>query len=319
MKLSLEPNSNAEQEAVPFHVRVDFMSTTIDIGSIYYVPVQLRYRGVSKTFVVDLCGFEITSPRPEALLGKINGFLPRLVALSRLPTYMFIARRARSIYPVYTFGNEVFATTRGGPVFRHVELAKVREYLTDYLHDTGVLGELGLSDKLHVRGVNMNTLGLRRPVFYLKKRVPNETDFWAPVFEEGDGKHIYAYAASKRREVPIIAGSEVLALHGIVADALKQDRRLTDNFDLRPDRLFPEYWDRLKETLTEIDPIQVSGFEMATYQNGNLVITVEKRPDEGRYGLFLGHDIDDLRKRVIVDFERRGIQKTSKQRLKLKR
>ena len=73
------------------------------------------------------------------------------------------------------------------------------------------MGNDGLSDKLHVRGVNMHTLGLRRPVMYLKKRVPGEVDFWAPVFESGDGERIYTYAASARREVTIGEGQEVLA------------------------------------------------------------------------------------------------------------
>jgi hypothetical protein len=256
---------------------------------------------------VNLCGFELSSSHPESLPNKINEFLPRLISLARLPTYMFIARQAGGLYPVYTHDDEVFATVPGGPVFRHVELAKVREYLSDYLHSAGILGEKGLSDKLHVRGVNMNTLGLRRPIFYLKKRVPDEVDFWAPVFEAGDAKNIYAYAASERRDVPIAAGDEVLLLRRTVANALKQHNRLADSYDLRPDRLFPEYWERLKETLTEIDPIEANGVELPVYQNGDALIAVEGRPEEGRYGLFLGKDLDDLRDRITVDFERRSI------------
>lgn len=311
MKITLEPNTQGDKEIVPFHVRVDIVTATINAGSTFYVPVEVQHQGLNKTFSVNLCGFELSSSHPEKLPNKINQFLPRLISLARFPTYMFIARRAGGLYPVYTQNDEVFATTPGGPVFRHVELAKVREYLTDYLHAAGILGEKGLSDKLHARGVNMKTLGLRRPIFYLKKRVPDENDFWAPVFEAGDGKHIYAYAASERRDVPIIAGGEVLLLRRTVANALKQDNRLTDNYDLRPDRLFPAYWERLKETLTEIDPIQVNGLDMAVYQNGDSFIAVETRPDEGRYGLFLGKDIDDLRQRIIVDFERRGIPEIS--------
>ncbi len=307
MKLTLEPNTSGDRETVPFHIRVDIVTATINAGSAFFVPVDIRYQGMKKCFAVNICGWELESGRPETLPGKISHFLPRLISLARLPTYVFIARQAGGIYPVYTIGSEVFATTPGGPVFRHVELAKVREYLTDYLHAAGILGEKGLSDKLHVRGINMKTLGLRRPIFYLKKRVPGEIDFWAPVFEAGDGKHIYAYAADERREVPIIAGVEVLYLRQTVASALKADNRLSDSFDLRPDRLFPEYWERLKATLKETDPITIHGLTLPTYENGNAVIGVEARPDEGRYSLFMGKNTDDLRARVAVDFARRGV------------
>lgn len=311
MKIKLEPNSQGDKDIVPFHVRVDIVTATINAGSTFYVPVEVKHKGLEKSFAVNLCGYDISSKQPEELTTKITQFLPRLISLARFPTYMFIARRANGIFPVYTHDDDVFATTPGGPIFRHVELAKVREYLTDYLHDAGILGEKGLSDKLHVRGINMNTLGLRRPVFYLKKRVPGEIDFWAPVFEAGDGKHIYAYAASERRDVPIMSGTEVLFLRQTVANALKQDGRLVDQYDLRPDRLFPAYWDRLKETLTEIEPTTINGIELPVYENGNMVIAVESRPDEGRYGLFLGKDRDDLKARVEADFERRGISVTS--------
>lgn len=307
MKLTLEPNSNGDLETVPFHVRVDIVTATVDAGSTFYVPVEIRYQGIKKRFTVNICGWELESERPETLPGKISRFLPRLISLARLPTYVFIARRAGGIFPVYTVGSEVFATTPGGPVFRHVELAKVREYLTDYLHAAGVLGEKGLSDKLHVRGINMKTLGLRRPIFYLKKRIPGETDFWAPVFEADDGKHIYAYAANERRDVPAIAGVEVLYLRQTVASALQADNRLADSFALRPDRLFPEYWQRLKATLKEIDPIIVNGLSLAVYENGNATIAVEERPEEGRYSLFMGKDSEDLHARVAIDFARRGI------------
>jgi hypothetical protein len=36
---------------------------------------------------------------------------------------LFIARRSHKMYPVYTYGDKVFATTPGDPVFEHVELA----------------------------------------------------------------------------------------------------------------------------------------------------------------------------------------------------
>ena len=311
MKIELEPNTQGDKDIVPFHVRVDIVTATINAGSTFYVPVEVQHKGLEKSFGINLCGYDLRSKRPEDLTKTISLFLPRLISLARFPTYMFIARRANAVFPVYTHDEDVYATTPGGPIFRHIELAKVREYLTDYLHAAGILGEKGLSDKLHVRGVNMKTLGLRRPVFYLKKRVPGEIDFWAPVFEAGDGKHIYAYAASERRDVPIMSGVEVLFLRQTVANALKQDGRLVDPLDLRPDRLFPAYWDRLKETLTEVEPITINSVQLPVYDNGSMVIAAEARPDEGRYGLFLGKDIDDLHARVKVDFERRGISITS--------
>lgn len=306
MKLTLEAN-NGDSETVPFHVRVDIVTATIDAGSTFFVPVEMRYQGLKKSFAANICGWEVASERPEALPGKISRFLPRLIHLARLPTYVFIARRAGGIYPIYTLDSEVFATTPGAPVFRHVELAKVREYLTDYLHAAGILGEKGLSDKLHVRGVNMKTLTLRRPIFYLKKRTPGETEFWAPVFEAGDGKHIYCYAADARRETAINGGMELLNLQQLVAAALQADGRLSNPFDLRLDRLFPERWQQLKAALAEREMINVHGVDLALYQSENGWIAVEERPQEGRPSLFLGQDREGLRARVAVDFERRGI------------
>jgi len=307
MKFTLEPNSNGDQQTVPFHVRVDIVTATIDTGSVFYVPVEVRHQGMKKTFAVNIAGWELASERPEVLPGKISQFLPRLISLARLPSYVFIARRAGAIYPVYTIGSEVYATTPGGPIFRHVELAKVREYLTDYLHAAGVLGEKGLSDKLHTRGLNRTTLGLRRPIFYLKKRIPGEVDFWAPVFESGDGKHIYCYAADERREVPMIGGVEVLYLQQMVAMALKTDKRLKAPFDLRPDRLFPEYWERLKATLSAGEPITVNGLTFPVFTNENGLIALEERKEEDRPSLYLGKNEEELRTRIAVDLERRGI------------
>jgi hypothetical protein len=154
----------------------------------------------------------------------------------------------------------------------------------------------------------MHTLGLRRPVFYLKKRIDNEVDFWAPVFESGDMKHIYAYAANERREVPIAAGLEVLLLQESVATALIEDGRLPDKYDLRPDRLFPEYWERLKETLVPQDPIIIDGIELPVYNNGTSVVALEARPEEGRFSLYLGADVADLTHRAQQDFARRSVQ-----------
>lgn len=307
MKVSLERNTQEDSEKRPYTILVEVITATINAGTTFNVPVNLEYKGTEKAYSAQICGYTLVANKPETLTAKVQQFIPRIISHARFPTYVFIARRAGGIYPVYTLGDEVYATTPGGPVFRHVELAKVREYLTDYLHAAGILGESGLSDKLHVRGINMNTLQLRRPIFYLKKRVDGEIDFWAPVFEAGDRNHIYAYAANERREVPIAASLEVLQLQKSVASALIQDNRLSDQFDLRPGRLFPEYWERLKEVLVPQDPITVHGVELPVYNNGDIVVALESRPEENRYSLYLGANIEDLTQRAEADFARRRV------------
>ena len=59
-------------------------------------------------------------------------------------------------------------------------------------------------------------------------------------------------AASGRREIDVVGGYEVLLLRSQVAQALIADKRLQDNYALRPDRLLPEYWNRVKGTLTQL-------------------------------------------------------------------
>lgn len=307
MKISLERNTAEDSEKRPYFIQVEVVTATIDAGTTLEIPVNVEFLGTKKSFNTQLCGYTLVADDPHALLQKAKQFLPRLISLARFPNYVFIARRAGGLYPVYTIGDEVYATTPGGPIFRHVELAKVREYLTDYLHAAGILGEKGLSDKLHVRGINLHTLGLRRPVFYLKKRGKKNADFWAPVFEAGDKKHIYAYAASERRDVPITAGLEVLHLQKSVAAALIQDNRLSDRFDLRIGRLFPEYWERLEAVLVPQDPITINGIELPVFNNGEFVIALEERTEENRYSLYLGQTTDDLMQRAQADFARRGV------------
>lgn len=307
MKLWLERNTGDNSEEVPHFANIEIITLTIDSGAIFKVPVHAKYLGQKKTFFADVCGFRLEDVQVNVLLGKIQRLLEGLVNMTRLPTYVFIARRAKGIYPVYTINDEVLATTPGGPVFRHVELSKVREYLSDYLHDIKILGKEGLSDKLHVRGVNMHTLGLRRPIMYLKKRVPDEIDFWAPVFVSGDGKRIYAYVASSRREVPIEDGREVVLLRELVAQVLQTDKRLNDLYDVRPDRLMPDYWERFKETLKPVGQVEVQHIELPLYKNGTVWVGVEAREEEDRYSLFLGKDADDVQQHAAVDFKRRGL------------
>lgn len=308
VKVSLERNLSTDfsAEVYPYTVRVEICTATIDVGHVYQIPAFVRYRGLEKSFGVDVCGFRVVAKRPHDLTNEVEALLRKLISTARLPTYVFVARLTHKVFPVYTVHDEVVAFTSGGVVFRHVELAKVREYLTDYLHDVGILGEKG-RDKLHVRGVSQTTLGLRRPVFYLKKRVPGQTDFWAPVFQSGDGRTIYAYAASRRQEVARQGGEEVLTLWEQVARALIADRRLKQVHDLRPDRLMPGFWEQLRSRVTAVGAVEANGVAASLYRRGDLWIGVETRADEERFGLFMGTSAQDVAARMEQDFTRRNI------------
>lgn len=283
--------------------------------AVHHHPVTAPQGIVRELYTADLAGFRLEAGNVNNIVQMTQKLLPALVNYARLPDYVFIARRAQRIYPVYTIGDEVVATTPGGPAFRHVELAKVRAYLTDYMVEIGELGVPGKSEKLHVRGVSRQTLALLRPVFYLKKRIPGQTEFWAPVFEAEDERSIYAYVASAKREAPIDGGQEVLAFREICAEALIADKRLLDSYDLRPDRLMPDYWARLEATL-EKDRLKLAvfdnntttnGSEIALYNNGELLVAVEVRSAENRFGLFIGRNITDVRDHLAQDYLRRGL------------
>lgn len=310
MKLTLERNlaTDSSSEIQPFIIRLEIVSATKDVGRVYQIPVFVHYdRGLEKSYGVDVCGYRLMARNASDLPDQVRKLVKSLISTARLPTYIFVARRSKLLVPVYTVHDEVVAFTAGGPVFRHVELAKVREYLTDYLHEIHVLGDDG-RDKLHVRGIGETTLGLRRPVFYLKKRVPDETDFWAPVFQSGDGRRIYAYAASARQEVTRSDGAEVLHLREKVANALISDRRLHNTYDLRPDRLMPVFWHNLCALLTFQTTVAVRGVATALYRYGGDWIALELRADEDRYGLFLDFEAERVLRRVAEDFARRGIR-----------
>jgi hypothetical protein len=300
---------NEGNTETPYSLMIEIIHLTVDARSRFDVPVHVAYKGLKKTFFVEICGFSVGSERVEEMPALTHQLLHGLVNWSRLPSYIFIAKQAQKIYPVYTLDNEVMATTPGGPLFRHVELAKVREFLTDYLHDIGILGADGGSEKLHVRGVNMNDLSLRRPVFYLKKRVAYETDFWAPVFESGDGKRIYTYAANARREVPISAGQEVIFLRELVAQSLLTVKRLTNLHDLRADRLMPAYWQRLSETMENDQTLTIQQHEIPIYHNSYVWAGVETRPNESenRVGLHVGKSASDVAQRMQINFAQRNL------------
>lgn len=309
MKISLEQNREANKTTFPYLARVEIESITADIDTQFRVPLFKRVNGKT-VYVAEVCGFQVEGDSPETAVELIENLLPGLVNFARLPTYVFIARRSHKMYPVYTRGDEVFATTPGGPLFKHVELAKVREYLSDYMHTTGALGVPGKSEKLHVRGVNRETLALIRPIFYLKKRpqTGDDHEFWAPVFPADDGKSIYTYAASGKREVEIDNGREIFRLRRQVAQALIADKRLKEEDDLRADRLLPEYWEKVKSHLEPLPTQLVFKNQMFNmYQEGNLVVAVEYRREEDRYSFYIGTNVEDLRLRTGKDLVRRGL------------
>lgn len=300
MNIEIERTQDGQFVAV-----ADLSQRIVKQEPVFRIPIQEREH-VEKRFSAELCGFQAESEQVESMPVLLKHLLGGLINVGRLPNYAFVARRAQRVYPVYTIRDEVMATTPGGPVFRHVELAKVREYLTDYLHDTRILGKDGKSDKLHVRGINRHSLALRRPQFYLKKRNPGEQDFWAPVFENGVEDGFYTYAADQRRDAQKENGLGVLRLRSLVAELLATQNRLSDKFDLRADRLQPAVWRELKLNLRPSEAIQVGAHSLETYTYGNEVIAVEERKSEDRFGLYVGNSAENVRQRAERDFTRRG-------------
>jgi hypothetical protein len=306
MKVTLVQNGNNNGS---YFANIEISSISVDFNTKFEIPILERVNGTT-TYVAEVCGFQTEGDSLNAVLALIEKLIRELVNMARLPTYVFIARRSHKMYPVYTYGDKVFATTPGGPLFEHVELAKVREYLSDYMHDIRELGTPGKSEKLHVRGVHRRTLGLVRPIFYLKKRPEFEGDneFWAPVFPSKDGDSVYTYAASGRREVDIDNGYEVLWLRSQVAQALIADKRLKEDQDLRIDRLLPEYWQQVSRSMQELPANLVfNETKFNTYKKGRRVVAVEYRADEDRYSFYIGKDLDDLRYRTAKDLVRRGL------------
>lgn len=306
MKISFERNTEQNSDTIPYFVRIEIGASELDWDRTFRVPVILSH---GLMYIVEICGLQIKAETLKALGPLVQSKLISLENLSRMPTYVFITRRSRKLFPVYTIGDKVMAVTPQGISFRHVELAKVREYLKDYLHQVGLLGPIERGDRLHVRGVHKKTLALIRPVFYLKKRAMNEREheFWAPVFRATDSDSIYAYAASTKHEAQLQQGLEVFRLRQKVAEALIQDQRLTTNLNLRADRLMPDYWERLKNNLVKLErDMAYEGIKLPMYKSENVLIALEYRSAEDRYSLFLGQDDDDLCRRVSNDLIRRG-------------
>jgi hypothetical protein len=311
MRVLLEKNCGDNSAVVPYIAHVEIATTTPDLNATFHVPVFLQHVKDKSVYHAEVCGFQVKAHTSAEIAPGIEELVPSLINAARLPTYIFVARHSRHLYPVYTVGDEVFATTPGGPVFRHVELAKVREYLTDYLGQIGELWRPGNKDRLHVRGVHKETLALVRPVFYLKKRAQNAQDneFWAPVFPSDDETRIYTYAASAKREEVINCGHELLSLRTQVAQALIADKRLQEELELRADRVMQPYWQRLAAILTPLScQLVYKDIKLKVYQNWEDWVAVEYRPnDENRVSLYFGRDADDLRDRTSQDFARRGL------------
>ena len=309
MKVYLEQNSGPDNNITPYFANIEISTISIDFNTNFQVPITQRANGHT-IYAANVCGFQTEGDSLETVVAFIEKLVPELVNLARLPTYVFIARRSHKMYPVYTYGDKVFATTPGGPLFEHVELAKVREYLSDYMHTIGELGTPGKSETLHVRGVHRKTLSLVRPIFYLKKRPESHDDneFWAPVFPSKDGDSIYTYAVNGRREVDIDNGYEVLWLRSQVAQALIADKRLIDDEDLRVDRLLPEYWDQAKASMQPLpNKLVINDIAFNTYQKGRRVVAVEYRATEDRYSFYIGKNMEGLRHRTAKDLVRRGL------------
>ncbi len=309
MRVYLEQNSGSDSKVIPYYANVEISTVSIDFNTQFQVPITEQVNGKTK-YTANVCGFAVEGDEPEVVVGFIEKLIPQLVNMARLPTYVFIARLYHNMYQVYTYGDEVFATTPGGPVLKHVELAKVREYLAEYMHTIGALGMPGKSEKLHVRGVHRQTLQLVRPLYYLKKRAisDDENEFWAPVFPSITKSTIYTYAASRRHDAEADNGYEVFQLRQKVAEALIADKRLKDQADLRVDRLLPEYYARVKENLTPTgSKLLVNGMELPIFQAKSKVVAVEHRPKEDRYSFYVGRDVETVQARAAKDMARRGL------------
>ena len=308
MRFTVKENTGRECERFPYYIQVEIISPTINLSSNLHIPVFVQETTDEKFYTAEACGYQVHAVDLNELPHQVDRLIRSLMVTGRLPSYVFIARHGNHIYPVYTVGDEVTTAVPNGPAFRHIELAKIREYLEDYLFTSGVLGAKDDRDKLHIRGVHRKSLALVRPICYLKKRAVGEETFWSPVFLTEDGSHIYTFAASAKREVPIAAGREFLNIQRIVAEVLITDKRLSKPHDLRIDRLFPE---QLAQVLSHFqakdETLIVEGISLPLYRFEDGLIAVEDRPEEDRYSLFFGQGLDDLQDRIERSFKRRGI------------
>ena len=79
------------------------------------IPVHETW-GEGRAYNAEVCGWRVEAAGPSGLVEPVGRLLRGLTNAARLPTYVFVARRSRRHYPVYTVGDEVVAATPGGPV-----------------------------------------------------------------------------------------------------------------------------------------------------------------------------------------------------------
>jgi hypothetical protein len=306
MKIFFEPNRGPNNNTIPYTMIVEIGASELDWERTFRIPVLLSHGII---YLVEACGLQVKASTLKELGPMAQSLMLTLEYMSRLPTYVFITRRSRKVLPVYTLGDKVIANTQQGVSFQHIELAKVREYVTDYLQQIGDLGPFERGDKLHVRGVDKERLSLIRPAFYLKKRamLGRENEFWAPVFySQDDDQTIFAYAASTKHQAKINQGQEVFELRDKVAQALIKNDRLQVNYNLRADRLMPEHWQQVKSILTALPrKLTYEGIKLPLYAGDDFLVALEYRSAEDRYSLFLGENDEDLHNRVAQDLIRR--------------
>lgn len=310
MEIVLKKNNDDNRKAIPYYVDIKLAPAKTSDNTYFQLPIYLKFIRGQNHYTAELCGLQMQENSPQAILNTIKKVVPTLENLGRMPTYVFIARHSLRVYPVYTSRNENLGlTVPGGPVIKHVELACVRDRVARYLNKVRVLGKTGDFEKLHVRGVHQKTLGLVRPVFYLKKRplTPQDTEFWTPVFPSDENDSLYAYVLDKKYQNNEDSGHEVFRLRTQISQALMADNRLAQDLDLRIDRLLPDYWSKLQTKLeARIDKLAYRDKTLDMYQTGPLLVAVERRTDEDRYSLYIGHNPEDLRQRAGQDLARRG-------------
>lgn len=310
MDIVLEKNNTDTRKIIPYTVYIELSPVKASFDSQFHVPIYLKFIRGQNHYVAEICGLQMQENSPQAILNTIKKVAPTLENLGRMPTYVFIARHSLRVYPVYTSRNENLGlTVSGGPVVRHIELACVRDRVARYLNKTHILGKSGEYEKLHVRGVHQKSLGLVRPIFYLKKRplTPLDAEFWTPVFPSDENDALYAYVLDKKYQVNEDSGHEVFRLRSQISQALIANRRLSQDLDLRIDRLLPDYWAKLQTKLESLtSKLSYRDKTLDMYQTDALLVAVERRADEDRYSLYIGHNPEDLRQRAGQDLARRG-------------
>ena len=107
MKLSLESNTAPNKDAVPYYVRVEFLSLTIDLSETLHIPVFPKLFHDRDVYIAEACGYQVHAEKLEQIPTMVFRLLNNMIVANRLPSYAFVARYSRNIHLVYTIGNEV--------------------------------------------------------------------------------------------------------------------------------------------------------------------------------------------------------------------